>query len=77
MTSAELLELAAEALDDGRDPLTNPFLSDNEVTLDQCYSLARQLAIGARIVAAGIRKPKSEQGMAMFLTMAADLPPWH
>ena len=74
MTSAELLELAAEALDDGRDPLSNPFLSDNDVTLDQCYSLAQQLAIGARIVAAGIRKPKSPQGVAMLLTMAADLP---
>jgi hypothetical protein len=70
MTSAELLELAAEALGDGRDPLTNPFLSDNDVTLDQCYSLAEQLAIGARIVAYGIRKPKSPQGTAMFITMA-------
>lgn len=73
MTSAELLELAAEALEDGRDPLTNPFLSDNDVTLDQCYSLAQQLALGARIMAAGIRKPKSEQGMAMFMTMAAEV----
>jgi hypothetical protein len=70
MTSAELLELAAEALEDGRDPLANPFLSDNGVTLDQCYSLAEQLAIGARIMAAGIRKPKSPQGTAMLLTIA-------
>jgi hypothetical protein len=73
MTTAELLELAADALDDGRDPLAEPFLSDNGVTLDQCYSLADQLAIGARIVAAGIRTPRSPQGVAMLMTMAAGL----
>jgi hypothetical protein len=73
MTSAELLDLAAEALEDGRDPLANPFLSDNDVTLDQCYSLAEQLAIGARVMAAGIREPSSPQGIAMLMTMAAQL----
>jgi hypothetical protein len=68
-----MLRLAADALDDGRDPLTNPFLADNDVTLDQCYALAEQLAIGARIVAAGIENPRSPQGMAMLMTMAASL----
>ena len=73
MTTAQMLRLAADALDDGRDPLTNPFLADNDVTLDQCYALAEQLAIGARIVAAGIENPRSPQGMAMLMTMAASL----
>jgi len=73
MTTAALLRAAADALEDGRDPLANPFLSDNDVTLDQCYSLADQLAIGARIVAAGIESPRSPQGIAMLMTMAAGL----
>ena len=73
MTSAELLELAAEALEDGRDPFADSFLSENDVTSDQCMALANGLAIGARIMAAGIRKPKSEQGTAMLMTMAAEL----
>ena len=73
MSSADLLRAAADALDDGRDPLTNPFLADNDVTLDQCYSLAEQLAIGARIVAEGIEKPRSLAGQAMLMSMVRSL----
>jgi len=73
MTTADLLRAAADALDDGQIPLTDPFLSEHEVTLDQCMSLAEQLAIGARIVAAGIESPRSPQGIAMLMTMAAGL----
>jgi hypothetical protein len=69
MTTAALLRAAADALDDGQIPLMNPFLSEHEVTLDQCMSLA----IGARIVAAGIENPRSPQGIAMLMTMAAGL----
>lgn len=69
MTSAELLRKAADALDEGVIPLMNPFLSEHDVTADQCMSLAEQLAIGARIVAAGLEKPKSPQGIAMLLAM--------
>jgi predicted nucleotide-binding protein (sugar kinase/HSP70/actin superfamily) len=68
--SAELLRKAADALDDGQVPLVNPFLSDHEVTLDQCMSLAQQLAIGARIVAKAIESPRSPQGIAMLMTIA-------
>jgi hypothetical protein len=75
MSSAELLRKAADALDDGQIPLMNPFLADNGVTADQCFSLAEQLAIGARIVAAGIDDPRSTQGLAMILTMA-ETPLW-
>jgi hypothetical protein len=73
MTSAELLRKAAEALEDGRIPLMNPWLAENDVTLDQCVALAEQLAIGARIVAAGIDDPRSTQDLAMVLTMAETL----
>jgi hypothetical protein len=73
MTTADLLRAAADALDEGQIPLMNPFLSEHEVTLDQCMSLAEQLAIGARIVAAGIESPQSPQGIAMLMTMAAGL----
>jgi hypothetical protein len=72
MTSAELLIAAAEALEDGRDPLTSAFLADNDVTSDQCLALAEGLAVGARIMAAGIRNPRSQQGVAMLMTMAAE-----
>jgi hypothetical protein len=68
----ELLRKAAEALNDGRDPLTNPFLSEHDVTLDECYDLASHLALGARIVAAGLANPRSEAGAVVLMAMAAD-----
>jgi hypothetical protein len=74
VSSADLLRKAADALDDGRDPLANPFLADNDVTLDQCYSLAGQLAIGARVVAEGIENPRSVAGQAMLMAMVRGLP---
>ena len=70
MISAELLRSAADALDDGQIPLMNPFLAEHDVTLDQCMSLAEQLAIGARIVAEGIEHPRSPEGLAMLMAMA-------
>ena len=73
MTTADLLRAAADALDDGTDPFTPGWLGEHNVTLDQCYSLAAQLAIGARIVAAGIENPRSPQGVAMLMAMAAEL----
>jgi hypothetical protein len=73
MTTAELLRKAAAALDDGSSPLDNWFLTENGVTIDQAHALAGQLAIGARVVAAGIESPKSVQGAAMLRTMAAEV----
>jgi hypothetical protein len=73
VTSAELLRKAAEALENGRIPLMNPWLVENDVTLDQCMALADQLAIGARMVAEGIEHPRSPQGVAMLMTMATGL----
>jgi hypothetical protein len=53
-----LLREAAAALEDGRDPLTTPFLSDFDVTLDECYDMAGWLAVGARLVAWAHENPK-------------------
>jgi hypothetical protein len=69
MTTAELLIKAAVALENGDDPFNSSFLSTNDVSLDQCFALADQLATGARIMARGIQDPKSVQGQAMILTL--------
>jgi len=70
MTSADLLRKAADALDNGQIPLMNPWLTEYDVTLDQCIALAGQLSLGARIVARAIDDPRSVQGRAMFQTLA-------
>lgn len=56
--SSELLKAAADALDDGRDPLTPPFLDEHRVTLDECYDLAEWLAVGAQLMAWAIENPR-------------------
>lgn len=66
----ELLHAAAEALEGGFDPLSNSFLSDHEVTSDECVALAMQLAIGARVVARGLDTPGSPEAMAVVTAMA-------
>lgn len=48
---ADLLDKAAEALNDGRDPLANPFLRDNDVSYTEMLDLAQNLALGAQIAA--------------------------
>lgn len=55
--SSELLKAAAEALDDGEDPLHHAFLSEHEVTLDECYDLAEWMAIGAALMAWALENP--------------------
>lgn len=72
-SSTELLRLAAEALDRGEDPFGTGFLAENDVTSEQCTALCRQLAIGARIVAEGIERPRSEQGIGMMMSLAEKL----
>jgi hypothetical protein len=56
--TSELLKAAADALDDGRDPLTLPFLDDHAVTLDECFDLAEWLAVGAQLMAWAIENPR-------------------
>jgi hypothetical protein len=67
---AELLTKAADALDDGIDPFTDGWLSENRVSSDECLSLAQQLAIGARVVAYGLDHPRSEEGVGVLMSMA-------
>jgi len=56
--AADLLKAAATALDDGRDPLTSPFLGEHDVSLNECYDLAEQMAMGARLLAWALENPK-------------------
>lgn len=71
MTTAELLRRAADALDESEDPFAGSFLRTNDVTADECMTLAEQLALGARIVAYAIEHPRSTHAQAMMLTMIA------
>jgi len=54
----DLLREAADALDDGRIPLENPFLSEHDVTFDECIDMADFLALGARLMAWVVENPK-------------------
>jgi hypothetical protein len=54
---AELLDAAADALDDQVDPFTPGFLSKHDVTFDECMDLAEWFALGARVVAWAIENP--------------------
>jgi len=69
-STADLLRLAAESLEEGTDPFNANWLRLHEVSLDQCLTLGEQLAIGARIVAAGIENPRSLEGMTYLHTIA-------
>ena len=41
----ELLRIAADAFEDGRSPFENDILSENKVTIDECYELSESIAI--------------------------------
>ena len=72
-SSSELLRLAADALDDSMDPFSPAFLGEHDMMSGQCAALGRQLAIGARMVAQAIERPKSHEGIAMLMTMTREL----
>jgi len=54
----DLLREAADALDDGRIPLMNPFLSEHDVSFEECMNMADFLALGARLMAWVVENPK-------------------
>jgi len=54
----DLLKNAADALDEGEDPLALSFLSEHDVTLDECYDMAFKLAAGARLIAWATEHPR-------------------
>ena len=45
-----LAQAAVEALEDGRDPFERAFLTENEVTLDEAFSLAETMALALRLL---------------------------
>jgi hypothetical protein len=55
---SELLKAAAEALENGEDPFALHFLSEHEVTADECFDMADKIASGARIVAWATENPR-------------------
>jgi len=64
---------AADALEGGDDPFRASFLAEHDVTSAECINLARQLALGARIVAEGLNHHRSPQGTAVLMSMVGDL----
>ena len=73
--SSELLKAAAEALEDGRDPLSAAFLGEYDVSLDECFDLADSLALGAHLIAWAMDNPRkavlATQGAGDTLKMDA------
>jgi hypothetical protein len=60
----ELLEKAADRLDEGEDPFHNKFLTENDVTLNEVYTLAAFMAIGTRMMVFSMKNPKAALAMA-------------
>lgn len=56
--SSELLEAAADALENGEDPFGAHFLSEHDVESGECLDLADKLAMGARLIAWVQENPK-------------------
>jgi len=69
--STELWRKAAEALEDGRDPLTMPFLADNEVSMDECFAIGDAMAAGLRLLAWAVENPEAARGAINGAHLAA------
>ena len=67
----DLANLAADALDDGRNPFEQSFLTEHDVTFDECMSLAGIFATGGRLFAYALDHPKIAQGAIGGAHMAA------
>jgi len=66
----ELLTAAADSLERGEIPLMDGWLAENEVTSDECIAIANAMAVGCRVAAEGIAKPRSPAGQAVMETIA-------
>ena len=55
---SELLNAAADVLEEHADPFNGAFLREHEVTLDEVMELGEDMAIGAQIAAWAIDHPK-------------------
>ena len=71
---AELLDSAAKALEDHRDPFESSWLIENDVTFDECMELSGWMATGAEMMPALMRNPHAaEAAMAgAMLTILSD-----
>ena len=54
----ELMQAAAECMERGNNPFLNPFLTDQHVTLDECFDLSDDMARAVRIY---LRMDKNER----------------
>jgi hypothetical protein len=55
--TTQLLNAAADALEEGTDPFAPGWLGEHAVTFDECMSLAEELAMGARLLAWALDNP--------------------
>lgn len=74
--SITLLKLAAEAMEDGRDPFNTSFLVEHVVTADEMFTLSDQVALGTRVLLLlneTIKKggSKDKQGAIQLMMLAA------
>ena len=60
-----LLIEAAKCFDDGRSPFENSWLSENNVTLDECMALSHYIGI---ILRGAALASKSVQGEILFIS---------
>lgn len=67
----DLVSAAADAMEAGCDPFHTSFLTDHDVTFDECMTLSEILAVGARLVAFGIENPTVMLGALNGAQMAA------
>lgn len=58
----ELLNHAADAMEDGQDPFNHAFLRDNRVSLEEVFTMGELIALGARLVAFGLEHPEVARG---------------
>lgn len=71
---AELLDSAAKALEDYRDPFESSWLIENDVTFDECMELSGWMATGAEMMAALMRNPRAAEAAVAgaMLTILSD-----
>jgi hypothetical protein len=68
--SSNLLLVAADALDQGRDPFADSFLVEHAITLNECYELAERLATGARMMTVVVDPAVEDEEGELFVRLA-------
>jgi hypothetical protein len=62
--TSEVLRAAASALEEGTDPFNDAFLREHDITLDECFTLAEHLALGAQLLAWAMDHPQEARAAA-------------